>query len=51
MFRIEWIDMNGDIKTVSRFKKIEEAYDWIKNKNFEKDEFPMVFYDGEYEGE
>jgi hypothetical protein len=48
MYRIEWLDFDGEIKIARGFKTSEEAYEWIKKHHFDLDsEFPMVFYDGE----
>ena len=44
MYRIEWLDIDGEIKVVRGFKTSEEAYDWIKTHDFDLDfECPMVF--------
>lgn len=47
MFRVEWLDDDGDTKIKRGFKTSEEAHEWIKKHNFKKFSFPMVFYDGE----
>lgn len=48
MYRVEWIDDNGDIRIARGFKTSEEAHDWIRAHNFNIDfDCPMVFYEGE----
>lgn len=48
MYRVEWLDANGNIKIVKGFKTCEEAFKWIKMRDFDPVfECPMVFYDGE----
>lgn len=47
MYRVEWLDFDGEIKTVRGFKTSEEAHEWIKKRHFKKFAFPMVFYDGD----
>lgn len=44
MYRVEWLDVDGEIRTVRGFKTSEEAYDWIKIHDFDLDfEYPMMF--------
>lgn len=45
MFKVVWIDVDGEEKTVRGFKTSEDAHDWIESYNFQEDEFPMVFGD------
>lgn len=48
MYRVEWLDIDGDQKVKRGFKTSDEAYEWIRTHNFDMDfEIPMVFYDGE----
>jgi hypothetical protein len=48
MYRVEWLDIDGEIKSVKGFKTSEEAHEWIRTHHFDLDfEYPMVFYDGE----
>lgn len=47
MYRVEWLDFDGEIKTVRGFKTSEETHEWIRTHRFDDSEFPMVFYDGE----
>lgn len=48
MYRVEWLDIDGEIKSVKGFKTSEEAHEWIRTHHFDLDfEMPMVFYDGE----
>lgn len=46
MYRVEWLDFDGETKTARGFKTSEEAHEWIKTHHFDDSEFPMVFYDG-----
>lgn len=50
MYRVEWLDFDGETKTVRGFKTSEEAHEWIRTHCFDDSEFPMVFYDGEFKG-
>lgn len=47
MYRVEWLNDNGDTCIKSGFKTSEEAHEWIRKHHFKKFAFPMVFYDGE----
>lgn len=48
MYRVEWLDIDGEIKVMRGFKTSEEAHEWIGKHNFDPDfEVPMVLYDGE----
>ena len=47
MYRVEWLNDNGDTCIKSRFETSEEAHEWIRKHHFKKFAFPMVFYDGE----
>lgn len=47
MYRVEWIDDNGDTRVKRGFETGEEAHEWIRTHHFGKFAFPMVFYDGE----
>ena len=48
MYRVEWLDIDGERKVMRGFKTSEEAHEWIRTHNFDTDfEVPMVFYDGE----
>ena len=45
MYRVEWLDFDGEIKIMRGFKTSEEAHEWIRTHNFDMDfEIPMVFY-------
>lgn len=47
MYRVEWLDIDGEQKVVRGFKTTEEANEWIRTHHFDMDfEVPMVFYDG-----
>ena len=46
MYRVEWLDFDGEIKVVKGFKTSEEAHEWIRTHEFDMDsEMPMVFHD------
>ncbi len=48
MYRVEWLDIDGEQKVVRGFETSEEAHEWIRTHHFDMDfEMPMVFYDGE----
>lgn len=48
MYKVEWLDDDGEIRVKRNFKTTEEAYEWIRNNNFDLDfEMPMVLYDGD----
>ena len=48
MYRVEWLDIDGEQKVMRGFKTSEETHEWIRTHNFGMDfEVPMVFYDGE----
>ena len=48
MYRVEWLDIDGEQKVMRGFKTSEEAHEWIRTHHFDMDfEMPMVFYDGE----
>lgn len=47
MYRVEWLNDNGDTCVKSGFETSEEAHEWIKKHHFKKFDFPMVFYDGD----
>lgn len=48
MYRVEWIDIDGEIKVMRGFKTSKEAHEWIRTHHFDMDfEMPMVFYDSE----
>lgn len=47
MYRVEWLNDNGDTCVKGGFETSEEAHEWIKKRHFKKFAFPMVFYDGE----
>lgn len=46
MYRVEWLDFDGEIKIVRGFETSEKAHEWIRTHHFDDSEFPMVFYDG-----
>lgn len=47
MYRVEWLDIDGEQKVVRGFETSEEAHEWIRTHHFDMDfEMPMVFYDG-----
>lgn len=46
MCRVEWMDIDGEIKVVRGFKTSEDAHEWIRTHHFDIDfECPMVLYD------
>lgn len=46
MYRVEWMNIDGEIKVVRGFKTSEHAHEWIRTHHFDIDfECPMVFYD------
>ena len=46
MYKVEWLDFDGEIKVMRGFNTSEEAYEWIRTHEFDMDsEIPMVFYD------
>ena len=46
MYRVEWLDMDGEIKIVRGFKTSGKAHEWIRTHCFDLDfEHPMVLYD------
>ena len=46
MYRVEWLDFDGEIKVMRGFNTSEEAHEWIRTHEFDMDfEMPMVFYD------
>ena len=48
MYRVEWIDEEGETKVKRGFESSEAAHKWIRTHHFDMDfEMPMVFYDGE----
>ena len=48
VYRVEWLDIDGEQKVVRGFKTSKEAHEWIRAHHFDMDfEMPMVFYDGE----
>lgn len=47
MYRVEWLDIDGEQKVMRGFKTSEEAHEWIKKHRFKRFAFPMVFYDGD----
>lgn len=48
MYRVEWIDKEGETKVRRGFESSEAAYDWIRTSHFDIDfEMPMVFLDEE----
>lgn len=47
MYRVEWLDIDGEQKVMRGFKTSEEAHGWIRTHHFDDSEFPMVFYDEE----
>lgn len=47
MYRVEWLDIDGEQKVMRGFKTGEEAHEWIRTHHFDDSEFPMVFYDEE----
>ena len=49
IYRVDWLDFDGEIKIVRGFKTSEKAHEWIRTHHFDDSEFPMVFYDGEFQ--
>lgn len=48
MYRVEWIDEEGETRVRRGFISSEAAYKWISAHNFDMDfEMPMVFLDEE----
>lgn len=48
MYRVEWIDDDGETRVKRGFESSEAAYDWIRTHHFDMDfEMPMVFLDEE----
>ena len=48
MYRVEWLDIEGEKKVMRGFKTSEKAHEWIRTHHFDMDfEMPTVFYDGE----
>ena len=49
MYRVEWIDSEGDIRTIKGFKTNVEAGEYINqmSKYFDKFAYPEVFWDNE----
>lgn len=49
MYRVEWIDSEGDIRTIKGFKTNVEAREYINqmSKYFDKFAYPEVFWDNE----
>lgn len=49
MYRVEWIDSEGDIQTIKGFKTNVEAREYINqmSKYFDKFAYPEVFWDNE----
>lgn len=46
MYRVEWLDMDGEIMIVRGFKTSGKAHEWIRTHCFDLDfEHPMVLYD------
>lgn len=51
MYRVEWIDDEGNLKIKRGLKKSELAHLWIEKMHLKIDSFPMVFYEGEGEND
>ena len=48
MYRVEWIDEEGEIRVRRGFESSKEAHEWIREHHFDMDlECPMVFLDEE----
>ena len=48
MYRVEWIDDDGEIRVKRGFESSEAAYEWIRTHHFNiYFEMPMVFFDEE----
>lgn len=48
MYRVEWLNFDGEIKIARGFKTSEDAHEFIRTHHFDlNSKFPMVFYDGE----
>ena len=46
MYRVEWIDDDGEVRVKRGFATSEEAHKWIACHHFDMDlSVPMVFYD------
>lgn len=46
MYRVEWIDDDGEVRVKRGFATSEEAHEWIACHHFDIDlDVPMVFYD------
>ena len=50
MYRVEWMDDDGEIRVRRGFETSEEAHEWIRTHQHHfntRFAMPMVFYDGE----
>lgn len=48
MYRVEWIDIDGETKVRRGFESSEAAHDWIRTHHFDMNfDMPMVFLDDE----
>nr|DAK31256.1 MAG TPA: Protein of unknown function (DUF1425) [Caudoviricetes sp.] len=48
MYRVEWIDEEGEIRVRRGFESSKAAHEWIRAHHFDMDlECPMVFLDEE----
>lgn len=48
MYRVEWIDEEGEIRVRRGFESSKAAHEWIRTHHFDMDfECPMVFLDEE----
>lgn len=48
MYRVEWLDIDGETKVMRGFKTRDDAHEWIRTHHFDMDfEYPMVFLDEE----
>lgn len=35
MYRVEWIDIDGETKVMRGFETSEEAHEWLRTHNFD----------------
>lgn len=45
MYRVEWLDEEGEIRIKRGFETSEAAHAWIVARDFHKHAYPMVFCD------
>lgn len=45
MYKVIWIDLDGEQKSIRGFKTQEEGYEYINNHSFIEDDNPLVVED------